>query len=206
VDGADDRPLDEAALLHRVKEGDATAFATLFDRHAERLAAGVRRLVPPAIRRKVSVSDVLQETRIAAYLGVADFEDRGGGAFRAWLLRIAQHKAQHAVERYGDAAKRSVRREVTQGARRATAAHAAGGPSPSEAAMGLELAQAVHRAIASLPPAYREVLRLTRIEGRTLADAAGRMGRTREAVKKLYGRAMTRFAAAYAAQTGPDRG
>jgi RNA polymerase sigma-70 factor (ECF subfamily) len=206
MDDADGRPAAEDALLHRVREGDAAAFAALFDSHADGLAASVRRLVPPAIRRKVSVSDVLQETRIAAFLGVADFEHRGAGSFRAWLLRIAQHKAHHAAERYGDAAKRSVRREVTLGARRATAAHAEGGPTPSEAAMSLELAQSVHRAIASLPPAYQEVLRLTRIEGRTLAEAAERMDRTREAVKKLYGRAMTRFAAAYAAQSGTDRG
>ncbi len=204
MDGGGGQPLDEAALLHRVREGDAAAFAALFDRHAPGIAAGVRRVVPPAIRRKVSVSDVLQETRIAAFLGAADFEDRGDGAFRAWLLRIAEHKAQHAVERFGAAAKRSVRREVTHGARGPTEGFAARGPTPSEAAMGLELAQAVHRAIESLPQAYQEVLRLTRIEGRTLADAAQRMGRSREAVKKLYGRAMARFALAYAAQAGAD--
>ena len=39
------------------------------------------------------------------------------------------------------------------------------------------------------------MLRLTQFDGLTLREAAERMGRSREAVKKLYGRAMIRFTA-----------
>lgn len=193
--------LDDATLLHRVREGDSLAFAALFDRHAPALAANVRRLLPPAIRRKLSVSDVIQETRIAAFLGIDGFENRGDGALRAWLLRIAEFKARHAFERFGATGKRAVSREVTRGGRAATEAFPSRVPSPSEAAIGLELAEAVHRALRRLPPDYREVLRLTRIDGLTLAKASQHMSRSREATKKLYGRAMSRFAAVYDAMT-----
>lgn len=195
-----DRHADEAVLLRRVREGDAAAFAALIARHEETLAAGVRRALPAAIRRKASVSDILQETRIAAFRAIGGFEDRGDGALRAWLLRIAQFKARRAVEHFGRTAKRAVRNEVTRGARPATAAFASRGPTPSEAAMRVEVAGSVARVLAALPPDYREVLRLTRIEGRTLAEAAESMGRSREAVKKLYARAMARFAASFAAR------
>ena len=49
------------------------------------------------------------------------------------------------------------------------------------------------RALAQLPPDYREVLRLCR-EGRTsLREVGERMGRSHEAAKKLHGRAMMQF-------------
>ena len=47
--------------------------------------------------------------------------------------------------------------------------------------------------MAALPADYREILRLCREEGLTLREAAERMGRSREAAKKLYGRALVRF-------------
>ena len=44
-------------------------------------AALVRRRLSPALQRKVSVSDIVQETRIAAFGRSGAFEDRGDGAF-----------------------------------------------------------------------------------------------------------------------------
>jgi RNA polymerase sigma factor (sigma-70 family) len=49
------------------------------------------------------------------------------------------------------------------------------------------------RALGALPPDYREILRLVREEGLTLREAAQRMNRSREAAKKLYGRALFRL-------------
>ena len=51
--------------------------------------------------------------------------------------------------------------------------------------------------MASLPPDYREVLRLAREEDLSLREVAERMGRSREAIKKLYGRALLRFKEAF---------
>ena len=45
-----------------------------------------------------------------------------------------------------------------------------------------------------LPPDYREIIRLVQEEGLTMAEAAARMGRSRNAVKHLYGRALSQFA------------
>jgi RNA polymerase sigma-70 factor (ECF subfamily) len=191
MDGDD---LAETDLLRRTQRGDGDAFRALFDRHLADLEGRVRRMIPAALRRKISVSDVVQETRITAFSRCGTFDPRGPGALRAWLLRIAELKAREALRRHAGTAKRAAGREVSRGGRMETGDLPGGGPTPSEHAMAAESREAVRRALDALPEDYREILRLTRFEGLTLADAAGRMGRSREAVKKLHGRAMVRLA------------
>jgi len=184
----------EGDLLHLARGGDGDAFETLFLRHEALLADRVRRLLPPAVRRRHSVQDVLQETRIVALDRCASFEDRGAGAFGAWLLGIAENKVREAVRHHRGTARRAVGREVTRGDRTGSRDGPRHFRTPSQDAMAGETADRVRRALATLPEDYREVLRLTRFEGLTLAEAAERMGRSREAVKKLNGRALARLA------------
>jgi RNA polymerase sigma factor (sigma-70 family) len=66
-------------------------------------------------------------------------------------------------------------------------------PSPSEIACGVEEVLRVRRTLAELREDDREILRLTFEERLTLREAAARMGRSREATKKLYARALRRF-------------
>ncbi len=186
----------EHDLVRRAKAGDAAALGELFDQYVGGVAALVRRRLPLALRRKISVSDIVQETRIAAFDNCGAFEDRGDGAFRAWLTGIAEMEVRRTIRHYAATAKRAAGREVTRGGRGETAGFAAHGSSPSEVAIASELHARALSALETLPEDYREVLRLTQFDGRTLREAAERMGRSREAVKKLYGRAMVRFTAA----------
>lgn len=182
---------DDASLLARAREGDEDALRTLFDRHRGALEARIRRFLPRAVQRKVSVSDVVQEARILAFARTAEFEPEREGAYRAWLLRIAELKAREALRTHAGTSKRAVGREVTRGDASATPDGVAAGPSPSQAAVTAETRHLVLRALATLPPDYREVLRLARLEGLAIREVAERMGRSTEAVKKLYGRALT---------------
>jgi RNA polymerase sigma-70 factor (ECF subfamily) len=195
--------------MHDARRDDALAdrkFGDEFENHVPALAARIRRMLPPTLRRKESVSDVLQETRITAFARRADFEDRGDGAMRAWLLRIAELKATRAVRRHAGTKKRAAGREVTRDARLDTREFAARGPTPSEAAIGAETAAAVRRAMLELPDDYRTVLSLTRIQGLTLVDAAKRIGRSHEATKKLYARALSKFTEAFDRTAGRGDG
>jgi RNA polymerase sigma-70 factor (ECF subfamily) len=180
----------EAGLVRRAREGDEGAFQTLFDRNLPALVAKVRGRLSPALLRKVSVSDVLQETRITAFRKCPAFEDRGAGAFAAWLFEIAEFEVRRVVRRYHGAAKRAAGREVSRNGRAPTTAFAAKGPSPSEEAAASERRDDVLRALESLSDDHAEILRLTQFEGLSLGDAGARMGRSREAAKKLYGRAL----------------
>ncbi len=186
--------VSDEALIARARSGDGDALKALFDRYAALLRDRIRQWLSPALRRKVSASDILQEAYLVALRRVADFEHRGDGSFGRWLARIVELKMREVVRKYAGTDKRGAVAEVSRGARDPTANFAGGAPTPSQMAMASELRQRAAVAMEKLPPDYREIVRLVQEEGLTMAEAAARMGRSRNAVKHLYGRALSRFA------------
>lgn len=190
-------PDDGAELVRRFREGDEEAFRVLFDRYGGMASLRIARRLPVRLRRKVSVADVLQDSLMAAFDGRDGLKDSTEEAFRSWLLTIAESKAVDAIRRFERAAKRDARREVTRGHRAETAAFSGRDASPSQVAVGVEMTGIARDAMRRLSTDYQEVLRLTRHEHLTIGEAAERMGRSREAAKKLYARAMSRFRAEF---------
>jgi len=186
------RPDDDP--IRRIQEGDEAAARALFERYAPALRNQVRRSMPPAMRRKVAESDVIQEAYLAAFLSLGNFEDRGEGAFRSWLARILQHKLHDEVRRYFGTSMRDARREQSVAGQSLPAvAGRDTDPSPSMQAMASEERAALWQAVQDLPADYAEIIRLVHRDGLTLTEAATRMGRKPDAVRKLYGRAVARL-------------
>jgi len=183
-------PTDEE-LIRRVRAGDERAAAVLFARYEPQLRARARRVVG-RMPRKVGVSDVLQETHLAAFAGIDRFEDQGPGSFRRWIESILDHKAADEVKRHLRAG-RDARREVSRDADAPSPDPAGEAPTPSAVAMGEEERAALRRAVESMSEDDRTVLRLVHDEGKGLAEAAKVMDRTPDAVRKLYGRAIVRL-------------
>ena len=179
--------------LRRIRDGDEEAFRILFERYAALLRARIRSRLSPALQRKVGVSDVLQEAYLTAFQRIDDFEDRGDGSFGHWLGKIVEYKIRDTVRRYATA-KRHGGQEVTQGRRAQTVDFPGRLPSPSQVAMGAELAEAARAALVRLPADYREVIHLLQEQQYSIAEAARRMDRSEAALKKLYERALARFA------------
>jgi RNA polymerase sigma-70 factor, ECF subfamily len=183
-------PTDEE-LVRLVRAGDEDAARRLFGRHLPSLRAKARSRLPASLRAKVAESDVIQESYVAAFLAIGDFEDRGDGSFAAWLRTILERRIANEVRDGVAAAKRDARREV-----RFPSGTGGGGPardqtSPSEEAMNEEDAARVRAARTSLTPDHRTVIGLVHDEGLTLARAGELMGRSADAARKLYARAVS---------------
>jgi len=178
-------------LVRRVRAGDEAAARLLFERHLPELRAKARARLPAALRAKVGASDVVQEAWLAAYLSLPGFEDRGDRSFAKWLQRILEHKLLDEIRRHAGASKRDARREQ----RMATDTPVAdtGQPSPSAEVVSIERSAALSAAIDDLPSDQATVLRWIHQEGLTLVEAGERMGRSADAVRKLYGRALVRL-------------
>src|SRR5262245_24508264 len=183
----------DEAIVRRVLAGDEAAAGALFDRHVAQLRASVRRRLPAVVRGKVGESDVIQEAWLAAYMGLGGFEDRGDRSFAKWLQRILEHKLLDEIRRHAGVGKRDARREE----RLATDAPVAdtGQASPSAEVASIERSAALSAAIDDLPSDQATVLRWVHQEGLTLVEAGARMGRSADAVRKLYGRALVRLGA-----------
>jgi RNA polymerase sigma-70 factor (ECF subfamily) len=183
-------PPSDEELVRRVRDGDDRAARVLFHRHRERLRARVRRRLPRALRGKVGASDVIQDAWLAAHVALGEFEDRGDGSFARWLNGILEHKAKDAARRHLGADMRDARREAPLPTSATQAGVTAGDPSPSAAAAGEERDAMLRAQIDRLPADHRTILRLVHDEGLTLAAAGERMGRSGDAARKLYGRAL----------------
>lgn len=184
---------DGTELIRRFRAGDEGAFQDLFERYGASLSLRIAQKLPQRLRRKIAVSDVVQESFLAAFDARSSLREETEHALRAWLLTIAENKVRETVRRLEQTAKRDARREVTQARRARTAQFPGDLDSPSQVAIGIETHALAQHAMRRLPPDYQEILRLARQEHLPLAEAADRMGRSREAAKKLYGRAMARF-------------
>ena len=92
MDEADHRPRaaqsdDDAALLARIRAGDAQAFERLVRMHSPRMLMVARRL----LRCESPAADAVQEAFLAAWKSLGDFE--GGSALGTWLHRIVVNAA-----------------------------------------------------------------------------------------------------------------
>jgi RNA polymerase sigma-70 factor (ECF subfamily) len=179
-------PSDEE-LVARARGGDGAAADVLFGRYPDLLRGLARRALGDRLRPKVAESDVVQDARLVAFRSLARFEDRGPGSFRRWLAGILERRASEERRRFR-AARRAVRRESPSAPRADLVA--ASQPTPSLVAIAHERRLAVLRAIDGLPQAYRSVIRLVDLSGLSFVEAAERMERTPDAVRKLYARAV----------------
>jgi RNA polymerase sigma-70 factor (ECF subfamily) len=150
--------------------------------------------MPGHLTPKGGASDIVQETLAAAYLVRDRFRGRTLAELRAWLKGILAHELA-TFRRHYRASCRDARREVPIGA--------ADGPAtatgPIDELLRVERARAVAAAVARLPADAREVLVL-RIELRLgFREIGDRLGRTEEAARKAFDRALHRLR-----QTAPD--
>jgi len=181
--------LTDGQLLERIRAGDESAFESLLSRHEPAMRARARRLVARRLGGRVSVSDILQEARLAAHERLPSFRPTEDGTVRGWLLKVIENRAISAARFHG-----RMKRDVQGGAGPgALSGLVAQEPSPSQAAHVTEMSETARRALAALPEDYRTILELTHVRGLTIRQAAECLGRSREVSKKLYGRAMARF-------------
>lgn len=157
-------PAQETSLLERARGGDRAAFAVLVRDAAPLL----ERLALHLVRHREDAEDVLQETILDAWKGLARF--RGDARFRTWAYRIL-------VTRALDSARR--RRPADE----LPLTVACAGAGPAEDASSRELETAIRAAIDELPPVQRATLLLRADHGMSYDEIAYVLGSGRDAVR-----------------------
>lgn len=80
-----------AELMSRARRGDSDAFAMLVDPYRRELHVHCYRILGSA----ADAEDVLQETMLAAWRALSDFQERS--SIRTWLYRIATNRSLNAL-------------------------------------------------------------------------------------------------------------
>jgi RNA polymerase sigma-70 factor, ECF subfamily len=146
--------LEEALWVTEAQAGDADAFVRLVTRHEKPLLYYLRRLVPNAD----DALELHQEVWLDAFRGLKSLQVPE--AFRAWLYRIAHHKAARFV-RDGIREERVVESLV----------EAQSENSETDADIALD-AEALHKALEILPAHHREILVLHYLRDLTTQELA----------------------------------
>ena len=100
-------------LLSQAKQGDNDAFGTLVERFRESLLKLAEQQISNRLRRRMSYSDVVQETMLSARLQFASFRGQTAEEFHGWLLEIFHSRVVDGIRRHQFAEIRRIDREET---------------------------------------------------------------------------------------------
>lgn len=192
---------DELDLIQAAVEGRDGAFDGVVRNYAARLRWLIRVRLDPSVRARVSADDVLQDVMITVSARIRSLVIENEGAFWTWLCRVVEQKLIDVRRRHLMAAARDARREQRIGgpagnsgtARTPESVLADHGSTPSARLRTVEQQALIEKTLDTLPPSFREVILLRVIEGLSVAETAGSMGRSPGAVSVLLNKAMKRF-------------
>jgi RNA polymerase sigma-70 factor (ECF subfamily) len=142
--------------------------ATTTDPPWEELHANLRAFIGRRVRNPADVDDLVQRVLLQIVKGLGSVRDTE--RLHAWVYRTARNVI---VDHYRSP---TVRREVAQGDAEDLADAPAEVASEDEGTALHELAACMTPMLQRLPPAYRDAITLTEIEGLNQADAARRSG------------------------------
>jgi RNA polymerase sigma-70 factor (ECF subfamily) len=167
--------------------------------HRDYLTVLARMQIGRRLQGKVEPADVVQETFLHAVRDFDRFRGSSDQELAGWLRQILAARLADLVRRYCGTHGRDVRLEqalqleLDQSSQVLDRGLVAPLSSPSEQAARHEHASWLARALERLPEDYRDVLVLRHLQECDFPEVARRMGRSVEAVKKLWARALARL-------------
>ncbi len=188
---------DPSCLIRRARAGDRRTLSELIAGYRPYLKLLARLQHDIRLQAKLDDSDLAQEVSALALREFSAFQGETEAEFTSWLRTIMAHVAAKTVRHY-TSQRRNIHLEqelqtaIDQSSCLLSAKLAAQDTTPSEHAIERERAVLVAEALEQLPDHYREVVILRDFEGLTPNEIGARIGRTPDAVRKLWARAMVK--------------
>jgi RNA polymerase sigma-70 factor, ECF subfamily len=187
-----------AKRLGQIRAGDARALGELLASLRAYLLAAAHRELDSELLVKVGPSDVVQETFLQAQQHFAAFKGTTDAELRNWLQRILQNRCRDLRDAFCGTAKRQLSREVRLEALDSNvdgplAALEDGHSTPSEHLAGEEEGTRLMAALNLLPEEHRQVVWLRNWEGLSFNEIGRQTGRTADASRKMFFRAVQKL-------------
>ncbi len=189
-------PTDPAELIRQAHAGDTDALGRLLGSYGNYLNLLARVQVGRRLQGKVDPADVVQETYLEAHRHFPGFRGQSEPEIAAWLRQILAGIISNLVRRYLGTKARDVRlerevaRELDQSSQALDLGFVDPGPTPSKLVASRERSVLLADALARLPDDYRDAIVLRNLQELPFAEVAKRMGRSEDAVQKLWVRAL----------------
>lgn len=188
-------------LLDKARTGDDVAVNQLMERHRDSLRHLIRMRLDQKIRRRVDVSDVVQDVLIEANRRLNVYLDNPAMSFHLWLRQIARDRIIDAHRRHRASARRSVDKErsmsVPQGYDHSSIRLASQigdkDLTPAAAALQKEMARRVEAAITQMDEHDSEIIIMRHYENLSNQEIAESLELTEPAASMRYLRAIRRL-------------
>lgn len=184
--------------VQQARGGSTEALGLLLEACRPYLLLIANRQLQPEVQRKVGPSDLVQETFLKAQRHFERFQGATEDELLAWLRRILYNDLLNIVRHYTGTDKRRLGREV------GLATEDSAGPlantlvdpalSPDSELIAREQAGEVRQALSQLDEDYRQVILWRNWENLSFEEIGQRLGRSAEAARKLWTRAVDELA------------
>jgi len=167
--------------------------------YRRQLLGRIRRMMGPDVRDGLESGDILQSVYVEA-LRLPRAEAPAGKKLLPWMTRVARHKIVDEARR-----RRGLSLEENEASRQS----AGSSSSLASQLVRLEDRKALARALSGLEPERRQVIALRCELGWDWERIASEVGRSEEAARKLYHRALVELGQSLAlakVAAGPDSG
>ena len=165
-------------LLNAALVGAANDIGPLLERLRPKLILWCASRMSSALRANREPEDAAQDVLLALSRDFHTYRGPPDRSFFKWVFVIADHTLKDLADHVGAQKRKQI--EPTVGTQ----------TTPSQAAMRIESIVRLRDAISRLPDDYRTVVALYKLESRDVAEVAQIMGRTENAVRVLYCRAL----------------
>lgn len=192
--------------MGRAKAGANDAIGDLLEPYRNYLRLLAASQLGRTVGRRVSPSDIVQDTMLAAHRDLGDFHGGSPAEFTGWLRKILARCMLKAIERNLKAEKRDVRREVSMealcqawdsGQGRVATFLDPTQATPSQIVSRGEEAVRVADLVSRLPADYQQVIALRNFGELQFDEVGAVMQRSPQAVRMLWLRAIHRLRQLY---------
>lgn len=192
-------PASSTTVLRQALAGSDEALDTLYARYGPRLLSFIRLKMGRELRARLESRDIVQATFLKSFEHLDDFDGSDGRSLLGWLMRIAEREIQDRVD-FHNRDKRDARREEEVRDRSDIAVRT---KSALSKLILDERAERVENAIATLSESHRQVILLRTFEELSFPEIATRLGKSEDASRMIFARAMTKLTLALSAPSSP---
>jgi RNA polymerase sigma-70 factor (ECF subfamily) len=182
------------ALLTAARAGSREALGKALEACRRYLLLIAEEQLTPELRAKGGASDLVQETFLEAQRDFPQFHGSTQAELLAWLRRVLLNNLGSFTRHFCATDKRAVAREVALpgdgSSADAIGELAAPPPSPCDVAIAREQIEGLRQALVRLPEDYRQVILLRYEGGHSFEEIGRRLGRSPDAARKLWTRAV----------------
>jgi RNA polymerase sigma-70 factor (ECF subfamily) len=188
-------PASSTAVLREALAGSDAALDTLYERFGPRLLSFIRLKMGRSLRARLESRDILQATFLKSFQHLDDFAGENGRSLLGWMMRIAEHEIRDRADFHHRQQRDANQEEGLDG-------HAGALAARSRSALSRlildERAERVESALESLTDAHRQVILLRTYEELSFPEIAKVLGKSEDASRMQYARAMTALTLALA--------